>query len=73
MWLFDKIVDWFTGGDDEFVKVVKGDSLWRIAEDITGDGMNWVKLAEANPEKHWTRDYIIQPGEMLRLPKDWRD
>ncbi len=69
-----KIGEWFesftTHDDHHSVVVRKGDSLWKIAEELTGDGMNWQKIADANPDKHWTKDYVIQPGEVLNLPKD---
>jgi nucleoid-associated protein YgaU len=73
MSFFGKIFEWFENAvdrDDHLeVTVKKGDSLWKIAEETTGDGANWQKIADANPDKHWTRDYVIQPGEVLRLPK----
>ena len=31
--------------------VVKGDSLWRIAERVYGDGQLWWLIAKANPDK----------------------
>jgi 5'-nucleotidase len=45
--------------------VVKGDSLWKIAESTYGDGEQWTKIAKANP----LRDPdIIQVGAELDLP-----
>lgn len=71
--MFNIGMDFFDGADDkDTVTVKKGDSLWALAREITGDGMRWHELAEANPDKHWSQDYIIQPGEELRLPKEWR-
>ncbi len=74
MTFFGKITEWFTGlfeEDDHYIVTVKkGDSLWKIAADITGDGMNWKKIADANPERNWDKDYIIHPGEVLRIPKE---
>ena len=75
MSLFGKIGEWFENlieGDDHYsVTVKKGDSLWNIAEELTGDGLNWQALAEANPERHWDKDYVIHPGDVLRVPKGW--
>ncbi len=69
-----KIGEWFESyideGDHHTVMVRKGDSLWKIAEELTGDGQNWRKIADANPDRQWTQNYLIQPGEVLKLPKD---
>ena len=74
MWLLHRLMEWFSDPiehDDHYtVTVKKGDSLWKIAEEMTGDGMNWKKIADANPEKKWTHDYVIQPGEVLNMPKE---
>lgn len=73
MSFFGKIAEWFSDlveRDDHYdVTVKKGDSLWKIAEELTGDGMNWTKIRDANPDKNWTKDYVIQPGETLHIPK----
>jgi nucleoid-associated protein YgaU len=53
------------------VVVKQGDSLWRIALDVTGDGEKWQELAGANRDRKWTRDYMIRPGEELRIPVSW--
>ena len=48
------------------VRVERGDTLWKIAEQHLGDGKAWPKIAEANPElKDPNR---IQAGQTLRLP-----
>lgn len=74
MSFFGKITEWFTDIVEEphhyLVTVKKGDSLWKIAETATGDGMDWKKIADANPERKWDKDYTLQPGEMLKIPKD---
>ncbi len=85
MSLFDSITEWFAHlfEDDDYhtARVEKGDSLWSIAERLTAkgimkkvpgeaDGMNWKRIADANPDHHWTQDHLIQPGEVLRIPKD---
>lgn len=70
--MLDGIRRWFehvTGNDTVIVK--KGESLWAIAEHVTGDGTRWKELADANPNKNWTQDYVVQIGEELKLPESW--
>lgn len=73
MSFFGKIAEWFEniveGPNTYTVTVKKGDSLWKIAEELTGDGRNWTKIRDANPQKDWTKDYVIQPGDVLNIPK----
>lgn len=46
--------------------VEPGDSLWRIAEDLFGDGRLWKVLWQANPEiRNPNRIYV---GQSLRIP-----
>jgi 5'-nucleotidase / UDP-sugar diphosphatase len=45
--------------------VVKGDSLWKIAERTYGDGEAWTKIAGANKLRHPNH---IEIGEELTLP-----
>ena len=45
--------------------VVRGDSLWKIAEATYGDGMIWTKIAEANNLRD--ADHL-EVGQELRLP-----
>lgn len=49
------------------VVVVKGDSLWRIAQRELGDGLRWVELFEANRDRVVDPD-VIEVGWQLRLP-----
>ncbi len=69
-----KISEWFSHlveGDDYWTVTVKrGDSLWKISEELTGSGANWTKIAAANPDRKWDKDYMIRPGEVLKVPKD---
>jgi hypothetical protein len=52
--------------------VKPGDSPFKIAKNITGDGNRWPELAKANPSKS-TRiaQGLIYQGETLNLPPGW--
>lgn len=50
-------------GDDTYV-VVKGDSLWKIAESKYGDGNMWVKIADKNNLK---KPFAIEIGQKLSI------
>lgn len=77
MSFWHKLQDWFEDlkyDDDPHtcqVTVHSGDSLWKITQEATGQGDRWHELATANPDRHWDKDYTLQPGEKLRLPKTW--
>lgn len=78
MSVFDKLFECFSNigrdaSDENCVRVTvhKGDSLWSIADSLTGDGQRWHEIADANPDRKWSQDYVVQPGEELRIPKDW--
>ena len=45
--------------------VVKGDSLWKIAEATYGDGARWTDIAKANTLR---RPNHIEIGDELELP-----
>lgn len=45
--------------------VVKGDSLWKIAEATYGDGEKWTEIAKLNSLRH---PNVIQVGTELELP-----
>ncbi|WP_312930972.1 LysM peptidoglycan-binding domain-containing protein, partial [Agrobacterium cavarae] len=45
--------------------VTKGDSLWKIAEEKYGKGIDWKKIAEANELR---RPNHIEVGEELNIP-----
>lgn len=68
MGLLEKIREFFEPHIE--VTVVKGDSMWAIAERFTGDGNNWTSLSDANPGVD--KD-MIRPGQKLRLPAEWLD
>jgi 5'-nucleotidase len=45
--------------------VVKGDSLWKIAESTYGDGEKWMDISKANSLRN---PDVIQIGKELELP-----
>lgn len=45
--------------------VVKGDSLWKIATEVYGDGPMWTKIAKENALKN---PDLIEIGEELQIP-----
>ncbi len=58
-----------TGGT---YSVVRGDTLWEIAEAVYGNGAEWTKILEANKETikylpNGTQALIV-PGQVLVLP-----
>jgi len=48
------------------VRVQAGDTLWKIAARHLGEGRDWRKIADANPELK--NPNMIQAGQVLRLP-----
>lgn len=58
---------------DDFALVVvrKGDTLYGIAEEITGDGENWRQISDLNPGLD--AQHTIQPGQELKIPIEWVD
>ena len=50
------------------LQVLKGDTLWKIAGDITGDPYRYPELSEQNELAD--QDQIL-PGQELLLPEDW--
>lgn len=57
------------GGDPVFHTVVKGDSLWKIAEKTLGSGARHNEIFEAN-RPMLTHPDKIYPGQVLRIPQD---
>jgi nucleoid-associated protein YgaU len=51
---------------DRQVRVLAGDSLWKIARRYLGDGMQWNRIAAANPEL--ADPSRLRIGQTLRLP-----
>jgi len=50
-----------------YYEIVKGDSLWKIAKNIYGDGNQYKKIFEENREVIKDPDLIF-PGQKIRLP-----
>ena len=48
-------------------EVRKGDSLWKIAARVYGDGNKWKAIAEANADVIPNPD-LIKPGQVLTIP-----
>lgn len=55
-------------GDDEFYVIVKGDTLWKIAEQAYGNGAKYKAIVEANKEVIKDENKIF-PGQKIRIPK----
>ncbi len=50
------------------VTVGQGDSLWRIAERVYGDGNRWKEIAQANDPRLLRNPRSLQPGAVLTIP-----
>ena len=48
--------------------VVAGDSLWKIAEKIYGNGAEYKRILEANSDKLPNENTVIHPGDQLKVP-----
>lgn len=55
-------------GDDEFYTIVKGDTLWKIAEKAYGNGAKYTAIVDANKEVIKDADKIYV-GQKIRIPK----
>lgn len=49
--------------------VVKGDSLWKIANHFYGNGALYTRIIEANPDKLENETSVIHPGDELVIPE----
>ena len=83
MGIFDQIKNAFGGkaepaeadlpantGEEESATytVQSGDTLWKISEQVYGDGASYMKIFEANTELLENPDQIF-PGQELIIPK----
>jgi hypothetical protein len=48
--------------------VVKGDSLWKIAQEHLGNGALYPKIIAANPDRLKDEKSVIHPGDQLVIP-----
>jgi LysM repeat protein len=48
--------------------VKKGDSLWKIAKNVYGDGSKWRQIYEANKKVIGKNPNLIYPGQKLVIP-----
>jgi nucleoid-associated protein YgaU len=48
--------------------VVKGDSLWKIAEKFLGNGAQYPRIIAANPNRLKDENSVIHPGDVLVIP-----
>jgi hypothetical protein len=55
------------GGLGYYVKVRRGDSLWKLAKRHYGDGRKWTRILKANRKRLGDPD-VIRPGRRLYLP-----
>jgi len=53
----------------DYVVVQPGNSLWRIARRLFGDGIKYVHIYEANQTQIRDPD-LIYPGQVFEVPKD---
>lgn len=49
--------------------VVKGDSLWKIAQQFYGNGSQFPKIIAGNPERLKDEKSVIHPGDVLTIPE----
>lgn len=55
------------GGGREYT-VQAGDSLWKIAQNLMGNGSLYPKIIAANPGKLKDENSVIHPGDKLMVP-----
>ncbi len=48
--------------------VEKGDSLWKIAAKFYGNGAEYPKIIQGNPERLKDEKSVIHPGDVLVIP-----
>ena len=53
----------------QYYEIVKGDSLWKIADKFYGDGNKYKKILEENLQVIKDPDLIF-PGQKIRIPMD---
>ena len=49
--------------------VERGDSLWKIAQDVYGDGNLWTKIYDENEDVIGGNPGLIYPGQVFNIPQ----
>lgn len=57
-----------TRGEARTYTVLSGDTLWKIAERVYGNGSQYMKIFEANTDLLESPDRIF-PGQELKIPE----
>lgn len=57
-----------TSGNAKTYTVVSGDSLWKIAQKILGDGSRWREIYDLNKDTIGSNPNLIYPGQVYNLP-----
>jgi nucleoid-associated protein YgaU len=60
------------GATAQTYDVQSGDSLSKIAQEMTGDAGRWNELYEANKDTIGADPNLIQPGQQLKVPESWQ-
>jgi nucleoid-associated protein YgaU len=53
---------------EQVYTVKAGDSLWKISQNLLGNGSLFKKIIEANPDKLKDEHSVIHPGDKLKIP-----
>jgi LysM domain len=56
------------GGSGTTYTVEAGDSLWKISHKFYGEGSQFHKIIDANPDKLQDENSVIHPGDELTIP-----
>lgn len=60
------------GGGMQDYTVKPGDSLWKIAQNLMGNGSLYPQIIAANPGKLKDENTVIHPGDVLKVPTSGR-
>lgn len=55
-------------GGGLYVEVIRGDSLWGLADEFCGDGRKWPQIYNANRGTIGSNPDLIRPGQELYIP-----
>ena len=65
----DKLAEAIKKNIPDYYEVMKGDSLWKIAERFYNAGGKWIRIFEANMNKI-KNPSLIYPYQRLTIPKE---